>query len=134
MRNVALGDSIVRLLRYSGQNVISANYPGDEGAHVAKCLWFLTKNSLTPPLEGKGEWLGQVYVDAVSLLDKTKKTDPTTHKEYLREVSEVLQGIESKTGHFYIFGKKPGNGLLISLQRFIPGWELALTSIFMSRI
>ena len=41
MRNVALGDCLVRLKEHCGHSVIAANYFGDEGAHVAKCLWRL---------------------------------------------------------------------------------------------
>jgi len=39
LRNNVLGISIVNLLRFSGKKVIAANYIGDIGAHVAKCLW-----------------------------------------------------------------------------------------------
>ena len=41
MRNVALGNSMCRLFKYKGYNVISANYYGDEGTHVASCVWYL---------------------------------------------------------------------------------------------
>jgi len=41
MRNAALGDSLVRLYEQAGHEVVAVNYFGDEGAHVAKCLWFL---------------------------------------------------------------------------------------------
>jgi hypothetical protein len=39
MRNAALGDSMVRLFEQVGHPVVAANYFGDEGAHIAKCLW-----------------------------------------------------------------------------------------------
>jgi arginyl-tRNA synthetase len=39
VRNLALGSSIVAILRHVGWNVITASYHGDVGAHVAKCLW-----------------------------------------------------------------------------------------------
>lgn len=41
MRNVALGGSVIRLFEQMGHEVIAANYLGDEGAHVSKCLWLL---------------------------------------------------------------------------------------------
>ena len=43
MRNAALGDSLVRLYEQAGHEVVAVNYFGDEGAHVAKCLWYLQK-------------------------------------------------------------------------------------------
>jgi arginyl-tRNA synthetase len=39
MRNVALGDSLTRIYKYNGYDVVGVNYIGDVGAHIAKCLW-----------------------------------------------------------------------------------------------
>ena len=39
MRNVALGDSLIRIYEQLGFPVVAANYFGDEGTHVATCLW-----------------------------------------------------------------------------------------------
>uniref|UniRef100_A0A146LYW9 Arginine--tRNA ligase n=1 Tax=Lygus hesperus TaxID=30085 RepID=A0A146LYW9_LYGHE len=41
MRNVALGNFLINLYKQFGHEVVAANYFGDEGAHVAKCLWYL---------------------------------------------------------------------------------------------
>jgi len=43
LRNISTGESIVRLLETSGNKVIRANYQGDVGLHIAKCLWSLSK-------------------------------------------------------------------------------------------
>jgi len=85
MRNVALGDCLIRLYEHVGFKVIAANYFGDEGAHVAKCLWLLDKKmkkenfnldedqSINPkspiPYLNKGEWLGEIYSEASLMLD-----------------------------------------------------------------
>src|SRR3990167_6170768 len=37
----AIGESIARLLQFSGANVTRANYQGDVGPHVAKAIWGL---------------------------------------------------------------------------------------------
>ena len=42
-RNVALGYCLWRLFEHIGYKAIPVNYFGDEGAHVAKCLWLLKK-------------------------------------------------------------------------------------------
>jgi len=39
LRNITTGESIVRLLEATGHEVIRANYQGDVGMHIAKCLW-----------------------------------------------------------------------------------------------
>jgi arginyl-tRNA synthetase len=85
MRNCALGDSLVRLYEQVGHEVVAVNYFGDEGAHVAKCLWFLKKR-LTEmnqtekealdaiPVDKRGEWLGDCYSKAVELLEPKNYT------------------------------------------------------------
>lgn len=39
LRNIITGECIVRLLEASGNKVIRANYQGDVGLHIAKCLY-----------------------------------------------------------------------------------------------
>jgi arginyl-tRNA synthetase len=73
MRNLALGDALVRLLRADGYEVIAANYLGDVGAHIAKCLWWyldvLDDAGRVPPATARGEWLGELYSAASNQLD-----------------------------------------------------------------
>jgi len=82
MRNAALGDSLVRFYEYMGHKVVAVNYFGDEGAHVAKCLWALRnymndkpdfKLSQIPTSE-RGEFLGQFYSKAVEELSMSTYT------------------------------------------------------------
>lgn len=71
LRNLCLGDAIVRLLRADGDTVIAANYLGDVGAHIAKCLWWYLDHleDRTPPAAHRGEWLGEVYAQANTQLE-----------------------------------------------------------------
>jgi arginyl-tRNA synthetase len=97
-RNMCLGDALVRMKRYAGYPVIAANYPGDEGTHIAKCLWMLRKQKLQAPSQSRGAWLSKVYAEA----DRTlKAADETTRKEYEKEISQVLSAIESKQGEIF---------------------------------
>jgi len=68
VRNICLGESISRLLAFSGKKVIRANYQGDIGPHVAKCLWGYINihKKKAPKGRGidKGLWLGEVYARA----------------------------------------------------------------------
>lgn len=100
-RNVCLGDSICRLFTYNGYEVIGVNYIGDEGTHIAKCLWGVKNYTGSEKLvdqQNKAEWLGQRYVEANN---KLKDADEATKLQYNKEVSEILKGIESKSGEHY---------------------------------
>lgn len=70
IRCAALGDSIARIFSWNGYEVVAANYIGDEGSHVAKCLWYLSevyKGEI--PDVNRGEFLGQLYTAANDMLD-----------------------------------------------------------------
>lgn len=43
LRNIILGESLVRIYEYSSAQVIRTNYQGDVGMHIAKCLWAFRK-------------------------------------------------------------------------------------------
>ena len=69
-RNVALGDALIRLSRWAGDEVVAANYIGDVGTHIAKCLWyFRTRYQGEVPASNRGEFLGKMYSAADQLLD-----------------------------------------------------------------
>jgi len=69
-RCAALGDALVRIFEWVGHEVVAANYIGDEGTHVARCLWYF-KNEFKGevPDENLGEFLGDLYVKATDKLD-----------------------------------------------------------------
>jgi len=70
IRNASLGDSISRLFTWNGFTTIPVNYLGDEGTHVAKCLWYLLSHpERTMPESNRLEFLGEAYVKATSQLD-----------------------------------------------------------------
>jgi arginyl-tRNA synthetase len=43
LRNIILGESLIRILEQLGAEVIRVNYQGDVGMHIAKCLWAFQK-------------------------------------------------------------------------------------------
>lgn len=100
-RNVCLGDSLCRIFSYNGFEVIPVNYIGDEGTHIAKCLWAVdhyTGEKLDDKIENKAEWLGQRYVEANTKLKSASDEDKI---KYNAEVSAILKSIENKTGKYY---------------------------------
>jgi len=91
LRNICLSDSLSKVLKFSGWLVLTANYVGDVGTHVAKVMWYMQKYHLFhshTKQKNKGEWLGKLYAEAVK---KVKD-----HTEYQKEVSEIHQKLEQK--------------------------------------
>ena len=102
MRNLSLGNALVRIRRYLGDSVISATYPGDTGTHVAKCLWYLKRHPQDSLPQQKGVWLGKIYALAVSELDK----DESDKEKNKKELGDILRQIEEKKGDYFKLWKK----------------------------
>lgn len=59
LMSTTLGESLSRLVEWSGAELFRANYQGDVGPHVAKCIWGLVKTGGDPH---DVEALGEAYV------------------------------------------------------------------------
>lgn len=100
MRNLCLGDAVVKLHRYCDFPIVAATFPGDVGTHVAKCLWYLKKyNKEETPKARKGAWLGQMYTKAHNLLEDEKGS--AKEEENRSELTEILSQLEAKSGEYY---------------------------------
>lgn len=86
LRNICLGESLVRLLESQGAHVFRANYQGDIGPHVAKCLWGMMN---MPQAEG----LGPVQ-------------DVASARKFEKEVLTTPQKKVTYLGMAYAFGGK----------------------------
>ena len=104
VRNIALGEALSRLLEFSGYKVARANYQGDIGPHVAKCLWGLLHLGLKEPPKDRGLWLGTVYSSANKSIKDSKKKE-----EEVREINMKLYSGDSK---------------LLELWKKTKGWSL----------
>jgi arginyl-tRNA synthetase len=112
MRNLCLGDALIRLLRrsYGDEKIISSTFPGDVGTHVAKCLWYIKKHVGIEVLAQKrndplrGEWLGQMYSAANIKLEDEEKTD--AYEKNKAELTEILKQLEAHKGEFYDLWKE----------------------------
>ncbi len=110
MRNLCLGDALIKILRYSGYEIISSTFPGDVGTHVAKCLWYIKTQMPADTLAEKmadpnrGEWLGQMYSAAnIQLEDEAKTEKFETNK---RQLTEILKQLESAKGEYFDLWKE----------------------------
>lgn len=120
MRNACLGDSLIRLLRYSGYEIISTTFPGDVGTHVAKCLWYLKFHNTEPiPQTHKGEWIGRIYSKAhLKLEDEIGTPKEAENREQL---TMILHQLEAKSGEFYDLWKET-RSWSIELMKEIYAW------------
>jgi len=87
IRTACLGESLSRILEFSGYRVLRTNYQGDIGPHVARCIWgFLKLHGGREPKEERGKWLGRVYAEASKKLkdneELTKEVDDVNKKIY----------------------------------------------------
>jgi arginyl-tRNA synthetase len=72
LRNSCLGVSLSHILRAAGYRVQDANYIGDIGLHVIKCLWCYERFHRGEEPEGadaRGRWLGEVYAESDARLN-----------------------------------------------------------------
>lgn len=97
-RNVCLGDSISRLYHYNGFNTMPVNYIGDEGTHIAKCLFAVKRSNEKIPSIKRAQWLGERYVEANNILSNASDEE---RKIYDQEISQILRDIESKEGETF---------------------------------
>ena len=108
IRNNLLGDSVSRLLKASGNNVIKTTLVNDRGVHICKSMlaWLKVGNGATPESTGiKGDHLvGDMYVAFNNIYKKEVDDlvaggmdEETAKKEApcLREAHEMLQKWEA---------------------------------------
>ena len=92
LRNISIGESISRILEFTGHKVFRTNYQGDIGPHVAKALWgFINLYKCKTPKENKGEWIGEVYTE----VNKKFSDDERVNKEII-EINNKLYERDKK--------------------------------------
>lgn len=87
-RGTSLGEAISRILEFTGNKIIRANYSGDTGMHIAKWLWcYQNFHSKEKPKEDE-EWIASIYVEAIKRLADNKPAQ--------KEVEEINRKLESR--------------------------------------
>ena len=120
MRNLCLGNALVKISRKSGAETISATYPGDVGTHVAKCLWYLKDcYEGEVPSANRGEWLGAMYSRANKALNELKGSPK--EKEVAERLTQILKELHGKEGEFYELWKETRQWSL-DLMRSVYDW------------
>lgn len=123
LRNVAMGTSLVRVLRHAGYDVVPVNYMGDVGTHVAKCLWwFLTSwresRGVSPISSMVGESaLGFTMEEFHTLLESVPASE-RTGKRLGELYAESSRQVEAREG-----SAEAVSAVLRSLEAGEPTWH-----------
>ncbi|MBU0466278.1 MAG: arginine--tRNA ligase, partial [Nanoarchaeota archaeon] len=91
IRGTSLGESISRILEFTGNKVIRANYSGDTGMHIAKWLWSYQKFHAKEKLKEEESWIASIYVEAIKKLEQTPES-----QEEVEEINRKLESGEEK--------------------------------------
>jgi arginyl-tRNA synthetase len=104
LMSTTVGEAISRFVEYSGAEIYRANYQGDIGPHIAKCIWGLLNKNLNP---ANIEDLANAYVIGNSAYEEDPKL-----KEEIDVINQRLYKNDSDLKKLYDIGRKT------SLDRF----------------
>ena len=144
LRNALLGDALTRILRYLGDDVIAANYIGDEGVHIARCLWYyqLQHDSAAPPripplgeppftYEARGEWLGTLYSAAVDRLEQGPPPEHASQQDADRQaVHETLRRLERQEPELHALWQETRTWSLRALDEIYAWLDVHFDRVF----
>ncbi|MFA5318026.1 MAG: arginine--tRNA ligase [Patescibacteria group bacterium] len=91
LRNIILGESIVRLLESANYKVVRVNYPSDIGMNIAKSIWGITQMQLKlkkvadKDISKKMEFLGKAYARGSQEYEKNEKA-----KLEINEINKLI--------------------------------------------
>lgn len=106
----AIGESISRIMEFSGAETIRANYQGDVGPHVAKAIYVLLKNNTVTnsamaenvTASQNAQYIGKCYSDGSNLYD----TDENAKKEIEIINKKVYDRSDEKINKIYDWGRR----------------------------
>lgn len=96
LRNITTGESIVRIFETSGNKVVRANYEGDVGLHIAKCLWRIRQIMFK---EGKDKLEKMNLRDKIAFIGKAYSEGNNayeTDEQLKKEIIEINKMIYEK--------------------------------------
>lgn len=89
IRGTSFGESLARIMEFSGDKVTRANYSGDTGMHIAKWIWCYNKYHSKEKLTDNELWIANIYVDAVKRLSQ--------NEELQKEVNEINKKLDERS-------------------------------------
>lgn len=94
-----IGESVSRLVQNAGADVVRANYQGDVGPHVAKCLWGVQKLGVDPT---SADELGRAYAYGASAYED----DPAAKQEIDAINKKIYKKSDPELNRLYDIGCK----------------------------
>lgn len=107
----AIGESLSRLVEYSGAETIRANYQGDVGLHVAKAIYGILQKGMpnaSKSVNEQAEYIGECYSFASNLYEE----DEEIKKEINKINKQVYEKSDEKINEIYMLGR------VITLEAF----------------
>ena len=98
LMSTAVGESISRFVEYSGATLFRANYQGDIGLHIAKCIWGLQKENLNA---SSVDDLGKAYVVGANAYE-----DDEEAKKEINTLNKRLYANDPELKPIYDAGRK----------------------------
>jgi len=101
----AIGESVSRIVEFSGARVVRANYQGDVGPHVAKAIYELLKSGVADEhttLAEKAHYIGECYVEG----NDAYENDENAKKEIDAINKKVYDKSDAKINEVYDWGRK----------------------------
>jgi len=128
LRNITIGESLVRILKNSGYEVIRSNYQGDVGLHIAKCLYGILKTEnykeklgKLETIEEKMNFIGKCYVKG----SKAYKDDEKAQKE-IKDVNFLIYASAQKFNREER-GVEPGS---TDYMKFVKGRDVEIDKVY----
>lgn len=124
LRNLALGASVVNLLRLNGFEVTPVAYINDLGNNVARCLWGIQNLHLgdEPEME-KLNYLGRAYTEATKAIGEDD--------EKRAQVSKIQHDLENMEGDIVALWKKTHKWSMDGLKSVYDYFGLELDRIYL---
>ncbi|OIO51167.1 MAG: arginine--tRNA ligase [Parcubacteria group bacterium CG1_02_50_68] len=107
-----VGESLSRLIEYSGAKVARDTFGGDVGPNVAKAIWGLRKKGITNPTTARE--IGEVYTDG----SHAYENDPQAKEE----IDELNQAIYASTNKELMELWRQGRN--VSMEEFRRIWRI----------
>ena len=106
MTNI-IGESLARLLEFSGATVFRANYQGDVGMHVAKALWGMQKTLKNMPEEDEDINKKIAYLGCAYVLGANAFKDDEEAQKQIKEINKKVYSLSDKEiNRLYKIGRK----------------------------
>ena len=101
----AIGESVSRVVEFSGAKTVRANYQGDIGPHVAKAIWAILKNGKgdqTLSVVAQANYIGNCYVEGSTAYED----DPVFKAEIDAINKKIYEKSDAEINDIYEWGRK----------------------------